>query len=281
MKHIKYLSLLMLASLLLSCNEKAKTLKPVSSVIGGPLSECFEVVVRDYKIIGDKVNIEFIRIKNGCPDSQIIAEFLDNAGNVVTTSKIDMLSNKEELSFLYANKVGESSTIAFEISDNNVTQIRFDGAKPKDDVVNVIEITENMEYNEDVNNEITYKDVVELDDDDEGDDVEEDDDKDDEDEEVEEDEEEFVQKQPVKSSGSKDWDKFLDDYESYVDQYIKLMKKANNGDMTAMTEYMTMLEKAQVLGEEIDKAKGDLSPAQLNRYMRILQKLTDAAINLY
>ena len=53
-----------------------------------------------------------------------------------------------------------------------------------------------------------------------------------------------------------DWDKVLNEYEKYVDQYIKTYKKAMKGDMSAMSEYVKLAEKAQELSEKIDKAKG-------------------------
>ena len=50
----------------------------------------------------------------------------------------------------------------------------------------------------------------------------------------------------VKSGkSSENWDKVLDDYESYVDSYLKLYKKAMDGDASAMSEYINMLDKAQ------------------------------------
>lgn len=49
---------------------------------------------------------------------------------------------------------------------------------------------------------------------------------------------------PKKKSGN-NWDSVLDDYEEYFDQYVKLLKKAKNGDVSALTEYAKMLEKAQ------------------------------------
>lgn len=39
------------------------------------------------------------------------------------------------------------------------------------------------------------------------------------------------------AADSSDWDKLLDEYEQYVDQYVKTYKKAMNGDMSAMAEY--------------------------------------------
>ena len=75
---------------------------------------------------------------------------------------------------------------------------------------------------------------------------------------------------------STDWNKILDEYEEYVNQYIKTYKKALDGDFSAMTEYVKLLEKAQKLSEKIEKAKGEMSNAQLQRYLKITQKMADA-----
>lgn len=79
------------------------------------------------------------------------------------------------------------------------------------------------------------------------------------------------------SSGSEDWDAMLDEYEKYVDKYIALLKKAKQGDMNALTEYVGMMEQAEELGEKMEDAQGEMSPAQWSRYLNILQKMTNAA----
>jgi hypothetical protein len=87
--------------------------------------------------------------------------------------------------------------------------------------------------------------------------------------------------EPVtKKSSGKNWDKVLADYESYTDKYIQLLKKANSGDMSAMTEYVSMLERAQSLQESLSDAEDEMTPAQLQKFMKIQQKLINAASNL-
>lgn len=80
------------------------------------------------------------------------------------------------------------------------------------------------------------------------------------------------------TSDSKDWDKALDDYEAYIDSYIKLLKKAQAGDLSAMTEYPTCLEKAEAFSKKFDNAKGSMSTKQMKRYMEITTKMTTAAM---
>jgi len=91
-----------------------------------------------------------------------------------------------------------------------------------------------------------------------------------------EDDEEVV----TKKSGSTNWDKVLADYEAYTDKYIKLLKKANAGDASAMTEYMEMLTKAQEFQESLADADDDLTPAQLQKFTKIQMKLANAAASL-
>jgi len=84
----------------------------------------------------------------------------------------------------------------------------------------------------------------------------------------------------TKVGGKENWDKLLDSYEKYVDKYIALCKKVSSGDLGAMTEYTSMMSQAQDLSEKLTKAQGEMTSAQWNRYMKILQKMTDAASNL-
>lgn len=80
--------------------------------------------------------------------------------------------------------------------------------------------------------------------------------------------------------GKENWDKLLDSYEKYVDKYIALCKKVSAGNLSAMTEYTEMMSQAQDLSEKLTKAQGEMTSAQWNRYMKILQKMTNAASNL-
>lgn len=82
------------------------------------------------------------------------------------------------------------------------------------------------------------------------------------------------------SDNNVDFDTWLDSYEEYVDKYIAFMKKAKNGDASAMSEYPRLLESANKFSSKISSAKGNLSPSQWSRYMKIQQKMLQAAQNL-
>lgn len=82
------------------------------------------------------------------------------------------------------------------------------------------------------------------------------------------------------ASGSEDWDALLDSYEEYVDKYISYAKKAAKGDMSALSEYPALMEKAQEFSSKMSGAQGQMSTSQWNRYMKITNKMTQAAANM-
>jgi hypothetical protein len=78
------------------------------------------------------------------------------------------------------------------------------------------------------------------------------------------------------TSGSEDWDKILNDYDDYTNQYISLLKKSKNNDASAISEYPAMMEKANELGNSLQKGKNQLSTSQMNRMVQIQTKLMTA-----
>lgn len=82
------------------------------------------------------------------------------------------------------------------------------------------------------------------------------------------------------STGSSNWDEVLDEYEEYTDKYISLLKRSANGDLSVVSEYQEMMEKAQSLGNKLSNAQGTMTPAQIARYEKILKKYSDAASDM-
>ncbi len=82
------------------------------------------------------------------------------------------------------------------------------------------------------------------------------------------------------TSGDENFDEWLNEYEEYCNSYIALMKKASNGDMSAIAEYTKMLQKAQKMSKKMEDVKGNLTPVQLAKFQRIQAKLMKAAQNL-
>lgn len=71
-------------------------------------------------------------------------------------------------------------------------------------------------------------------------------------------------------------DELLKTYSEHVDKYIKFMKKAANGDLSAMTEYASLLKKAQEFDEKLKEVKGDMTTAQMNKFLDIQKKMLSA-----
>ncbi len=78
-------------------------------------------------------------------------------------------------------------------------------------------------------------------------------------------------------SGSTDWDEVLDEYEKFVNSYVSFVNKASNGNVTALAEYAEMLEKAEEFSSKLDSAKGDMSTAQMNRLLKLENKMASVA----
>lgn len=79
------------------------------------------------------------------------------------------------------------------------------------------------------------------------------------------------------TSASSEVDDMLDEYENFVDEYISLLKKAANGDVSAVSNYARYMQSAQELSKKLDKFTGKMNAAQTGRYMNITNKLTQAA----
>lgn len=58
------------------------------------------------------------------------------------------------------------------------------------------------------------------------------------------------------------------------------MKRAANGDLSAMSEYPALMQKAENFSKKMQNAQGDMSSSQWARYMRITNKMTQAAANM-
>lgn len=79
-------------------------------------------------------------------------------------------------------------------------------------------------------------------------------------------------------SKDSDWDSVLDEYEKLIDKYISLYKKAQNGDISAMSDYVGVLESAEKLQTKLEKAESELTTAQMSRLTKIVTKMTNAVL---
>ena len=80
----------------------------------------------------------------------------------------------------------------------------------------------------------------------------------------------------VKSSSNTNWDKVLDEFESYVNQCIKAYKKAEDGGLSELNDYLKLEEKADELAEQLEDAEDELTEKQITRYIKITEKMLDA-----
>ncbi|MDH6306359.1 hypothetical protein M2459_000346 [Parabacteroides sp. PF5-5] len=71
----------------------------------------------------------------------------------------------------------------------------------------------------------------------------------------------------------------LDKYETLVNKTIELYEsgKFKSGDAAAMQEYTKIAQEMSEMAEELQEAMQNLTPAQVQKYTELGQKLTDAA----
>lgn len=82
------------------------------------------------------------------------------------------------------------------------------------------------------------------------------------------------------TSGPSEWDGILDNYEELYDEYFKLLKKAKNNDMSALSEYPKVYKKMIDLGQKLENAGDDLTTEQITRFMEIQMKAIKVAAEL-
>lgn len=82
------------------------------------------------------------------------------------------------------------------------------------------------------------------------------------------------------SSTGNNWDNLLDDYEKLVDKYIALLKKSSSGDMDALTELASYMQKAQDLYEKLENADDEMTIEQMNRMVKINSKMAESAASM-
>ena len=76
---------------------------------------------------------------------------------------------------------------------------------------------------------------------------------------------------------NEDFDAVLKSYETYIDKYIVLMKKAKNGDASALADYPAMMKSATDLQTKLGSAGDKLSTAQMTKFVELQNKLVKAA----
>lgn len=290
MKKELILSMAFIASafIITSCSEKKEekaVLTPETTHIKGDLADYFEVVDKEYTVTddwGDMVSIEVKRtdvdyafdLKGvepyGTYGQGVAAhagfgiEVLDEDGNVIektaaTASGLGGMYSSDDMKEALKLKAGETGTVRWSFnfdSDEKPAKFRLTSA---------YETVDSSSWDSD---STTSDDDDEsfLDDDDDESSLDDDDDSD--------------SHSSSSSKDSKDWDALLKSYEQYVDKYITYVKKASKGDMSALKEYPSLMEKAEEFGNKIQNAQDDMSASQWAKYMKITQKMLSAASDI-
>jgi 3-oxoacyl-ACP reductase-like protein len=74
------------------------------------------------------------------------------------------------------------------------------------------------------------------------------------------------------ASGS-NYDQIINDYSTMIDQMIDMNKKIEAGDMNAMADYQSLMQKSTKLSQDIQNAKGQLTPEQLSKFEQLMTKI--------
>ena len=252
-------------------SDEAIVLTPETTHIKGDLGDCFEVVEKEYTVTddwGDMVAIEVKRTDADFPfntkgvepygtygqgvtgNAGFGIEILDENGNVIektaaTDSGLSGMYSSDDMKEALKLRAGETCAVRW--------SFHFDSEKKpvKFRLTSAYEEVESSDWDSSSN--------------------------DSDDDEISSDDDDSDSYSDSSSSGSEDWDALLDSYEKFVDKYIIYMKKAAGGDLSAISEYTSLMEKAEEIGDKLDKAGDDLSSSQMNRYMKITEKMTKAA----
>lgn len=244
-------NIMLLGSLLSSCGDSV--VKPSSPKITGPLSNYFEVIDREYKINDNgTIQVEIKRIAEGFPAPWVEGmpvgydcDQIEIGFNISLKDKAGDVVSKDETSIVWENE--DLKTVA-SLSLGESSTIPFsvsDEDSPVSFVIGSSSEVKVCEKEEALSVKVNNS-----------------------------------SKKTIKS-GDVNWDEILDEYEGFVDEYVKLLKKSQNGDLSAMSSYMSSLEKAQKLSEKLSNAKNDISHEQLARYNKVLKKMTSAAASIY
>ncbi len=246
------LALVMLAGIA-SCGSKKteQTVNPMTTSILGPAGDVFEVVDKP-RTLSVKDNYSFnlsVSVKRTAEGSvenlEWGLELLDENDEVIVSDEdIMFIDGKDTLEGI---KVGDVGTLKFPLHYNveesdvkKITKFRVTSKAKKDWGSSSVAEAEEIGGEEIVADEVA------------------------------------ADAGASSSSGSEDWDKILDEYEKYCDKTVALAKKAKAGDISAMTEYASLLETAESLQKKLEKAGNDLSAAQAARLSKIAAKMANA-----
>ena len=146
MKRIHLFALLTLSLLMFSCKEKSgndgiKSMELMTEKINGPLGDYFKAVQDKYMAEDGQVTIRFKRVKEGwpvpmkfnaqmgycdeCYEVGLMAEFMDQDGNVLDKSLSDYLTARTQLEDLMRLDLNETGSVTFDVDPKGVTRIKL------------------------------------------------------------------------------------------------------------------------------------------------------------
>ena len=251
MKTLKFYLFVVLSAFLVSCSGSG-TLSPVSKKIQGPLGDYFEIVEREYKVNDEnQVTIEIKRIKDGFPSPWVegVKVGLDG-GDCAPNFSVDFVDGDGNIVCSDATDIVDDFDVLKKIESIKIGETATISFVCNEKGAKQLKMSSTFDVYPDYLNVSPTEDS--------GSSIDE-------------------SSSSNSTESSEDWDALLDSYEDYVDSYISLLKKANAGDLDALSEYPSLLQKAQEMGEKMSNASGDLSVSQLNRYNQINQKMLNAA----
>lgn len=289
MKALRILALIAILSsgmALVGCGDKNKkteseevTLKltPESTEISGDMMSCFEIIDREYsvkmeEILGGIITVELTRTDMDLPFSLDEAdiehfgvissaeniqvgfgiELLDKDGNILdkTSANEGGLAgpySTEECVALVKLKPGQKGSIRFRVSEDakDAVKFRITSAYVHNDGSSYSDNSDEVE-------------VIDITDDDSDSDVSE--------------------SKSTSSNSDTDWDDVLDSYESFSKEYIPFCEKVADGSVTITSpEYARMMRQSSDFSSKLAGARGDMTPSQWARYMKISGKIAQAA----
>ena len=269
-------------------SDEAIVLKPETTHIKGDLGEYFDVVDKEYTVTHDWGDIVSIEVKRTGADyafelngiepygtygrgvtgnAGFGIEILDENGNLIekcaaTASGLSGMYSSDDMKEALKLKTGETGIVRWSFhfdSDKKPAKFRLTSSYEKADSS---KWDSSKSDGDDSDNDLYSSDDDESDN------------------EFYSSSDDYDEPSMSSSTGSEDWDALLDSYDSYVTKYIHCMQKAANGDVNALEEYPALMEKAQELSSKMQNAQGNMSSTQWERYMKIVNKMTNAAFKM-
>lgn len=80
---------------------------------------------------------------------------------------------------------------------------------------------------------------------------------------------------------SKKWNRCLDDYNSYIKEYIKHYKKSIKGNVVSLSKYPYMKAKSETLQQQLSNAKQQslLTEKQIKRWSKIQKQIATPCLS--